>query len=107
MADEVNGSKPIAITLGLGAIVTTIFAIWISSVSAHGDKPFHEGVHAVIQEYARTEHTWNESQNWKQEERFKSQSSELRVEITLLRTELAEVKTLMRVLEERSRPENK
>ena len=99
----------VGVAVPLGAVIAVAFATWISDVSAaiaiHDDQGFHEGVRELVSEATRLEREWNESENWQQEQRFDARFAELRGSVGELRQEVAEATTLMRVLEERTRPD--
>jgi len=98
------------VAIPLGAIIATVFAVWVgtlsSSVSTHDEKGFHEGVRQPIQEAIDEERVWNEAENWKQEQRFNAQFVEVRSDLKDVTERLAEANTLLKVLEERTRPED-
>jgi hypothetical protein len=103
-----NGNKALGLAVAAGGVIATIFGMWISAidgdVTTHDDKGFHEGVRELVTATATAEREWNEDEHWKQEQRFDQQFVEVRAETGMLRKEVAEAITLLRVLEERTRP---
>jgi hypothetical protein len=97
----------IAVTIGFG--VASIYGVWITNVDArvqvHDSKDFHDPVRGLVTAAVTAEREWNEAEHWKQEQRFDGQFLEVRAEMSEQRRALAEAITLMRVLEERSRPD--